>query len=90
MGLKNLVEVIEMVKDLKKMIDSQPDLVHCPYKRCKDYGTSLECYMDLYHNCEKYNKWKYALQLIHEHNLRKRKEKERLRQHFSRPDNLKF
>ena len=40
-----------------------PDLVSCPYKRCKVYGESLDCYLDNHHNCETYLRWRAALDL---------------------------
>ena len=46
-----------MNKMLERKIDSQPDLVDCPYKRCKTYGETLDCYMDLFYNCTIYIKW---------------------------------
>ena len=63
MGLRDMVDYVQMVKDLRARIDAEPDLVDCPNKHCKVYGENLDCYLDLYHNCEKYTKWKYAIQL---------------------------
>lgn len=48
---------------LNKINYPEPDLVHCPYKRCKIYGEILDCYFDLYKNCERYLKWKNAVEL---------------------------
>ena len=58
----------------KNHIESQPDLVDCPYKRCKTYGETLNCYMDLYHNCEIYTHWRYVMDMARE--LKRRKSKD--------------
>ena len=44
-------------------IDCTPDLVHCPYKRCHEFGEYIYCYFDIYSNCEKYQRWITAIEL---------------------------
>jgi len=62
------------MKDFERKIDSQPDLVDCPYKRCKEYGETLDCYMDLYFNCVEYIRWENIRQQFIEAKVYKSKD----------------